>query len=289
MMADPALDVNHLSKQYGTRRVVCDLSLTVPAGEIFGILGPNGAGKTTSIKMMIGLTQPTTGQVVIAGYDVWRRPRQVRAQFGVVLDMPTLYDRFTVEENLRFFRTLYMMRNPPPIEELIPAMGLDTVRQQRVRTLSKGWKQRVQIARALVGRPSLVFLDEPSSGLDPHAATVIHHMIRNLADQGIAVILTTHDMIEAAQLCHRVAILDAGNLVTCDTPNRLVARYRRGTIVVTVMRDGNPQDEVLPWRTPADQRALCDLLTTQDVVRLHSQEPSLGEVYQHMTGSESAE
>lgn len=286
-MVEPALDVMHLSKQYGTRRAVYDLSLAVSAGEIFGLLGPNGAGKTTSIKMMIGLTQPTTGQVVIAGYDVWRRPSQARAQFGVVLDTPTLYDRFTVEENLRFFRTLYLVQNPPPLDELIQAMGLDTVRRQRVRTLSKGWKQRVQIARALVSRPSIVFLDEPSSGLDPNAATVIHHMIRGLADQGIAVILTTHDMIEAAQLCHRVAILDAGTLVTCDTPDRLVARYQRGIIVVTVMRDGNPQDEVLPWRTPADQRALCDLLTTQDVVRIHSQEPSLGEVYQQITGSVS--
>lgn len=282
------LTATHLSKRYGKHTVVQDVSLTVSPGEIFGLLGPNGAGKTTTIKMITGLTRPSAGRVMIAGYDVWREPYSARKHFGVVLDSPTLYERFTVEENLKFFQGLYGTQQSDQSDHLIETIGLHPVRAQRIHSLSKGWKQRVQIARALVGTPTLVFLDEPSSGLDPNAVSAIHQVIRHLAQQGISVILTTHDMIEAAQLCHRVAILYAGQIVACDTPESLVTRPRRASVRVTVLRRGIPVDEDLPWNTAKDQATLCDLLTTAEVVRIHSQEPSLGEVFQQLTGGGSA-
>jgi ABC-2 type transport system ATP-binding protein len=214
--ATPAIEVADLEKRYGDVRAVDGLALTVDAGEVFGLLGPNGAGKTTTVETLEGYRRPDRGRVRVLGLDPIRDGRQLRPQIGVMLQDGGLYPGVRPLEALRLFAAFY--DHPVDPEALLERVGLRDARRTVVRRLSGGQQQRLSLALALVGRPSLVFLDEPTAGMDPRARATTWELVRSLSQDGVTVLLTTHAMDEAEQLCHRVAIIDAGRLVACGTP-----------------------------------------------------------------------
>ena len=217
--ATPAIEVAELEKRYGDVRAVDGLSLTVASGEVFGLLGPNGAGKTTTVEILEGYRQPDDGRVRVLGLDPIREGRALRPRIGVMLQEGGLYPGLRPLEVLRLFAAFY--DNPADPEELLGQVGLSDATGTYVRRLSGGQQQRLSLALALVGRPSLVFLDEPTAGMDVHARGTTWALIRSLRAEGVTVVLTTHAMDEAEQLCDRVGIIDGGRLVTCGSPAEL--------------------------------------------------------------------
>jgi ABC-2 type transport system ATP-binding protein len=214
--ATPAIEVAELEKRYGDVRAVDGLSLSVGSGEVFGLLGPNGAGKTTTVEILEGYRRPDHGQVRVLGLDPIRDGRALRPRIGVMLQEGGLYPGVRPLEVLRLFAAYY--DHPADPDELLERVGLTDAQGTLVRRLSGGQQQRLSLALALIGRPSLVFLDEPTAGMDPHARAATWELIRSLRDDGVTVVLTTHAMDEAEQLCDRVGIIDGGRLVTCGSP-----------------------------------------------------------------------
>jgi len=219
-----AMEVHNLARDYDGLRAVDGISFSVEPGEIFGFLGPNGAGKTTTIKMLTGQLRPTSGEAQVMGCDVVEERDQLKPQIGVAFDNQNLYERLSGRENLRFYARLYRIRNER-VEEVLSQVGLTDRARDKVKTYSNGMKQRLIIARALLHKPKVLFLDEPTRGLDPNVARDIRTIVRELSEQGITVFLTTHYMEEADQLSDRVAIIDQGSIVALDTPERLKAKY----------------------------------------------------------------
>jgi ABC-2 type transport system ATP-binding protein len=214
--ADAAIVVEALHKSYGSQRVVDNLSFTVRAGEIFALLGPNGAGKTTTIETLEGYRTPDSGRVHVLGLDPVRQGRALKPCIGVMLQQDGLYPALSVREVLRLFAGYY--RRPRAVDELLARVGLAESARTRLRQLSGGQKRRLALAVALIGNPRLVFLDEPTTGMDPQARLATWECIRALQRDGVTVLLTTHLMEEAERLADRVAILDHGRLIALDTP-----------------------------------------------------------------------
>ncbi len=214
--ATPAIEVAELEKRYGAVHAVDGLSLTVAPGEVFGLLGPNGAGKTTTVEILEGYRRPDHGQVRVLGLDPIRDGRALRPQIGVMLQEGGVYPGVRPLEVLELFAAFY--DDPNDAEALLERVGLSDTRRTLVRRLSGGQQQRLSLALALIGRPALVFLDEPTAGMDPHARATTWDLVRSLRDDGVTVVLTTHAMDEAEQLCDRVGIIDGGRLVTCGSP-----------------------------------------------------------------------
>jgi ABC-2 type transport system ATP-binding protein len=217
--ATPAIEVAELAKRYGDVRAIDGLSLRVEPGEVFGLLGPNGAGKTTTVEILEGYRDPDGGAVRVLGLDPVRDGRQLRPQIGVMLQEGGLYPGLRPLEALELFAAYY--DNPADPHELLEQVGLEHTGRTVVRRLSGGQQQRLSLALALVGRPTLVFLDEPTAGMDPHARATTWEQVRSLSARGATVLLTTHAMDEAEQLCDRVAIIRAGRLVAEGTPAEL--------------------------------------------------------------------
>ncbi len=217
------ITVSHLTKKFKKFAALDDISFNIEKGEIFGFLGPNGAGKSTTIRVLTTLFRPTSGQAIIAGYDVVKQPDEVRRHIGLVAEKIILYDILTARENLEFFGGLYELsraevkkRTTPWLERL----HMDDWLDEPVSTFSTGMKQRINIVRALLTMPDILFLDEPTLGLDPQTTHLIRTFIRELNQQGVTVILTTHDMAEAEALSGHVAIIDHGRIAALDTvPN----------------------------------------------------------------------
>jgi ABC-2 type transport system ATP-binding protein len=232
--AEAVLAVERLSKQFGERVAVSDVSFSLAAGEVFGFLGPNGAGKTTTVRTLATLIEPTSGSAVVAGIPL--EPEngvEIRQRISVMPESPGLYLRLTVEENLRFFAGLYGLRHPAGrIARALEAVNLGGRANDPCGSLSKGLRQRVGLARALLNDPQLVFLDEPTSGLDPVATREVHELIEGLRQQGVTVFLTTHRLEEAERLCDRVAILNT-TLRTIGRPQDLRAQLFSATLLVT--------------------------------------------------------
>ena len=221
-----AVRVENLVKQYASdaRRVVDGLSFDVDRGEVFGLLGPNGAGKSTTVGMMTTRVRPTSGSVVIDGVDVVARPREAKRVLAVVPQRNNLDRSLSVRQNLLFHATYHGMPRPERrrrADELLDQMGLAEYRKAKADDMSGGQVQRVMIARALMHRPSVLFLDEPATGLDPQARLFMHEQVAGLTERGVTVVVTTHDMEEAAKLCDRVGIVDRGLLLALDTPDGL--------------------------------------------------------------------
>ncbi|HZP28605.1 MAG TPA: ABC transporter ATP-binding protein [Acidimicrobiia bacterium] len=219
LSAPPAIEVEGLEKRYGPTRAVDGISLSVATGEVFGLLGPNGAGKTTTVEILEGYREPDEGSVRVLGLDPVRDGAKVRPRIGVMLQEGGLYPGIRPLEALRLFASYY--DDPDDPDRLLDLVGLREAEHTLVRRMSGGQQQRLSLALALVGRPELVFLDEPTAGMDPHARATTWQLVRELRDHGVTVLLTTHAMDEAEQLCDRVAIVDHGRLVACGTPSEL--------------------------------------------------------------------
>ena len=234
-MSLPALDVSTLTHRYGDRDALRGLSFSVPAGEIFGLLGPNGGGKTTLFRIVSTLMRPTSGQVLVFGDDVARRPDLVRRRLGVVFQSPALDVRLTVEENLTHQGHLYGLRGRPLAARLAGALervGLGARARDLVGTLSGGLQRRTELAKALLHQPELLVLDEPTTGLDPGARRDVWRHLAALRERdGTTIVLTTHLMDEAAR-CDRVGIIHEGRLVAIGAPHALTAAL--GSDVITI-------------------------------------------------------
>lgn len=222
---NPIIQASNLQKSYAGQRVVNDLSLSINKGECFGLLGPNGAGKTTTLRMLLGLIAPDAGKVTLLGLPVPQAAREARIRVGVVPQMDNLDPDFTVAENLLVYGRYFGLKDRE-IEARIPALldfaSLTNKRDAKVPTLSGGMKRRLTLARALVNDPDVIFLDEPTTGLDPQARHVIWQRLRELTQQGKTLLLTTHFMDEAERLCDRLAVLDNGKLISQGTPHELI-------------------------------------------------------------------
>jgi len=217
------IEVNGLVKNYGDLKAVDNVSFGVAKGEIFGILGPNGAGKTTTLEMIEGLRQPDAGEVSLKGIPVWPNPGPTKELIGVQLQTTALFDYLTVREMLALFGSFYRRRlTRDKIDGLLGAVSLTDKEKSRVNELSGGQQQRLSIALALVNEPEVVFLDEPTTGLDPQARRRLWDVVREISAVGKTIVLTTHYMEEAEVLCGRVAIMDAGRIIEIDTPKELI-------------------------------------------------------------------
>lgn len=220
----PPVAVRGLRKAYAGKPAVQGVDLEVAAGEIFGLLGPNGAGKTTTVECLVGLRAPDAGDIHLCGLDARANPAAVRQRLGVALQSTALPDRMTPREALELFGRFYARRRP--VDELLRRFGLTDQGDQAFDRLSGGQRQRLALALTFVNEPAVVFLDEPTTGLDPQARRDLHALIRGLRDEGCAVVLTTHLLDEAETLCDRVAIIDRGRVVATGTPRDLAAGTR---------------------------------------------------------------
>jgi len=282
-MSGGAIAVSNISYAYGETRAVRGISFAVERGEIFGFLGPNGAGKSTTIKMLVGQLVPQAGTITILGTPVRGHSPEVHARIGVSFEEKNLYLQLTGEENLRFFASLFGLKRPD-IRGLLERVDLLGREGDRVATYSKGMRQRLMIARALINDPDVLFLDEPTDGLDPVSARAIRAIIRERADAGAAVVLTTHDMNEADTLSDRVAFINEGVFHAIDTPENLKLAHGRRAVTVRTRRDGDVQEE----RIPLDEGDLSDRLTGtlagRDVLTIHTEEATLEDIFVAITG-----
>jgi ABC-2 type transport system ATP-binding protein len=240
----PIVVVRDLRKSYGTLRAVDGVSFEIAEGEVFGILGPNGAGKTTTLEMIEGMRPIDSGSALVDGIDVSRDPRGVKARIGIQLQASSFFDELNLVELLELFGHLYDRQ--VDAAALLTQVELSEKARSQVRTLSGGQKQRFSIAAALVNEPRVLFLDEPTTGLDPQARHHLWTLVRQIRDRGHTVVLTTHYMEEAEELCDRVAIMDRGVIVALDAPLRLVdALIGRGFTKARVERLANLEDVFL--------------------------------------------
>jgi ABC-2 type transport system ATP-binding protein len=307
------IEVEGLTKRFGEFTAVDHVSFKVEKGEILGFLGPNGAGKSTTIRMLCTLLQPTEGSARVAGFDIVREPGKVREHIGLVAEKLILYDQLTAEENLSLFGRL---NNLPEeqirqgIDKWLGRLHMESWRKHKVGTFSTGMKQRVNVARALIHHPGVLFLDEPTLGLDPQTTRAIHEFIRELGQEGITTVLTTHDMTEAESLCQRIAIIDRAKIVALDTKSNLKRLLSDGDTTVVDMEIPNLSESILSQLKETE--SVVSLVQTDTYrVRIHIRgtnsvglivgaitaeganiraintvEPSLEDVFLHLTGRE---
>jgi ABC-2 type transport system ATP-binding protein len=222
----PVIECEHLSRKFGSLWAVRDVSLRVERGEIFGVLGPNGAGKSTTIRMLCGILDPTSGRGTVVGHDIAKDSEGIKQNIGYMTQRFSLYEDMTVEENLRFYASVYGMSGrarKQRIEAVLEEAGLRDRRKQLAGTLSGGWKQRVALASSTIHRPPLLFLDEPTAGVDPVSRREFWDQIHRISDEGTTVLVTTHYMDEAER-CHRLAFIFRGELLATGTPLEVIER-----------------------------------------------------------------
>ncbi|MFQ6123923.1 MAG: ABC transporter ATP-binding protein [Candidatus Heimdallarchaeota archaeon] len=261
-----AIEVSDLTKFYGKLRAVDRISFNVKKGEIFGFLGPNGAGKTTTIKMLACLLKPDNGTATVEGHDVIHDSRIVRKFIGLVPERSNLYNELTVWDNLIFMAQLYGVPREKRVQKahkLLDMFDLDEHCHKRFEILSKGLKRRLTIAAGLIHEPHLLFLDEPTVGLDVQSTRFIRRLITTLKEQEVTIFLTTHYIEEADQLCDRVAIINKGRIITIDTPEKLKARNQTRTILKMVLDHGADQ-----LKEELEKRGLGSVTTSHDRLRI---------------------
>ena len=280
-----AIEVEQLSRSFNGLKAVDNISFTVEAGEIFGFLGHNGAGKTTTIRMLSGQLLPTSGFARVAGCDVIAEQGRLRPLIGVVSEHQNLYERMSGRENLEFAVRLYG-QNLQRVDETLAQVKLLDRAKDNVRAYSNGMKQRLLIARALLHRPQIIFLDEPTRGLDPVVGREIRRLILDLSKQGVTIFLTTHYMEEADQLCGRIAFLSEGKIVALDTPNNLKVAHGEKAVKVT-LHDGEKLSIALDDQDAG--RQLEQLINNGQVRTMHSAEATLEQVFLRIAGRELSE
>ncbi|MDB9314724.1 ABC transporter ATP-binding protein [Spirulina sp. CS-785/01] len=276
-----AVTLNHVQKVYNKVPVVDDLSFEIQPGEMFGLLGPNGAGKSTTIRMLITLTKPTEGEVRVAGHDVTRNPAEVKQNIGVVLQQTSVDGDLTVWENLEFHGRMHHI--PPRerqhrIDRWLDYVELSDRRKDIVKTLSGGMKRRLQIARALLHEPQILFLDEPTVGLDPQNRRRLWEIIRDLNRQGMTMLLTTHYMEEVEFLCDRIGIMDAGKLIELGTLDQFKQKYGEG---LAIKQTGDRMESHF-FPTLAEANQYLDSLPDKTGVMIR--ESNLEDIFVELTG-----
>jgi ABC-2 type transport system ATP-binding protein len=284
------IEARDLRRSFATKEAVAGISFTTRKGEIFGLLGPNGAGKTTTIRMLTGQIEPSGGSAMVAGCDVVTERAQLKERIGVVFEEQNLYERLSAQLNLEFSCWLYGLPKSR-IDEALDLVRLRDRAKDPVRAYSNGMRQRLMIARALLHRPPMLFLDEPSRGLDPISAREVRQVVKQLAQEGTTILLTTHLMEEADMLCEHVAFIVDGRIVANDTPRNLKLSRRQRVLWVTLNADcqgqngHSPLNEVtLSIDDTADQAQLAQWMALGKVRAVHSHEATLEEVFIEVAG-----
>jgi len=308
-MSHSMIEINGLVKKYGDRVAVNGVSFWVQKGEIFGLLGPNGAGKTTLISILATLLPPDGGQVTICGYDLQREASRIRPLIGFVPQELALYPTLSAWDNLAFFGRIYGLRRTALKERIATVLDLVGLRNRAgdaVRTFSGGMKRRLNIAAGLIHGPRILFLDEPTVGVDPQSRNFIFEHIERLRTEGMTILYTTHYMEEAERLCDRVAIMDEGRILALDTPKGLIGLLGGGVIhmeattermadLLSAIRDlphvraASSRDRQLKIETSAARPALLELIELCNacdipILSLEVLEPNLESVFLHLTG-----
>jgi len=285
--AAPAVTTSSLSKRYGSLLAVNDLNLEIPQGSIFGLIGPNGAGKSTSFSMIATLLKPSSGDLRVLGIDPVTHPRELRGRLGYMPDVLGVYDNLRVDEYLHFFASCYHVPRrewPALIDGLLELVDLDVKRSAMVNSLSRGMKQRLSLARALVHDPELLVLDEPASGLDPRARVELRHLLLQLRDMGKTIIVSSHILAELQEICTEVAILEAGQLLAAGTPDNIVTNLGGVRTVRVVFADGS--SESFPVADETAQAALLRRLVVEDerdIVEFVTDKVGLEELFMSIT------
>lgn len=239
------IEVKHLTKTYGDFTAACDLNFHIKKGEIVGLLGPNGAGKSTTMNMLTGVIEPTKGEIRIGEYDLLKSPKQAKAKIGYMPEGVPLYNDLTVKEFITYMAELKLMRGlkkKQQVEEIILKTNLGEVKNRLIKNLSRGYKQRVSLAGALVSNPPILILDEPTVGLDPKQITEIRSMIQNLRKEH-TIILSSHILSEVSKLCEKVIIINQGEIVAIDTPQNLENKTNQENIIKLTIEDPQNQFE----------------------------------------------
>ncbi len=278
-----AILLENVDKTYNQVNVVDNLSFSLESGEMFGLLGPNGAGKSTTIRMLITLTKPTKGKVEVAGFDVTRNQAQVKQNIGVVLQQISVDNDLTVWENMEFHGRMHHIREPERgtlITQWLDYVQLGDRQKSLVKTLSGGMKRRLQIARALLHQPKILFLDEPTVGLDPQNRRRLWEIIKDLNGQGMTILITTHYMEEVEFLCDRIGIMDNGKLIEMGTLSQLRSKYGQGLLI---KQQGDRIDsQFFPTLTEANQ--FLDSLGEKTGMMVR--ESNLEDIFVELTGKQ---
>jgi len=275
-----AVEVAGLEKRYGDVHAVDGITFSVAEGEVFGLLGHNGAGKTTTIRMLTGRARPTSGHATILGHDVASDRDRIKPLINAVFEDPNLYERLSGRDNLLLFCALYDVP-AARADELLEVVGLTIAAKRKVKTYSSGMKQRLLVARALVNTPRVLFMDEPTRGLDPTSARELRALVMKLAGEGTTIFLTTHYMEEADELCDRVAFLSQGKIVALDTPREL--KLKQGQRTATVLLKDRSEHQI-KLDDPADAARLDDWMRAGQVLTVHSEEGTLEDVFVAIAG-----
>ncbi|NOQ22749.1 MAG: ATP-binding cassette domain-containing protein [Candidatus Aegiribacteria sp.] len=309
----PVIRVNGLTMRFGDLTAVDGIDFQVARGEIFGFLGPNGAGKTTTVRMLTGVIEPTSGSATIQGHDIRKESILSREHIAVVPEQANVYLDLSVWRNLMLMAELYGIprnRRVREGERLLEALGLLHRKDSKARELSKGLKQRLMLCAALVTEPEVLFLDEPTSGLDVQSARLIRKIVTELNADGLTVFITTHNMVEAGDICSRVAIINKGQIVAIDTPGNLRSMVRKRQYVEVVFREQAPPHEKLEslprvnrmesdhgvfrlyTEAPGSVATLLAVLTVElelELEQLNTRKPSLEDVFLYYTGDGGSE
>ena len=283
-MNKDAIVAEELTYTYGDLLAVDRVTFAVAEGEILGFLGPNGAGKTTTVKILTGQLPAKSGRAILLGRDVARNIEQVQGDIGVCFETSNHYEQMSAAENLKLFARLFGI-SPFDADELLKRVGLEGREKDRVENYSKGMKQRLMVARSLVNQPQVLFLDEPTAGLDPNSAESIRDIILEERQRGATVFLTTHDMMEADKLSDRVAFMNNGRIVALDTPHNLKQQYGKRALKAEVSNDiGELEYREVIMDTPETSDAIHKLFAEEKVVTIHSEEASLEDIFIAITG-----
>lgn len=276
------ISVKDLRFSYTPKAFIENISFNVKSGEIFGFLGPSGAGKSTLQKILTGLLTSYSGSVIVDDREVKNHDNSFYENIGVDFEFPSLYEKLTAYENLKYFASLY--QNHREIDILLSSVGLLSDANKKVADFSKGMKSRLNFIKALLHNPSILFLDEPTSGLDPSNARLMKDIILAEKAKGKTIILTTHNMFDATELCDRVAFIVDGKLKALDTPHNLIMSKGASKIQYTYSKNGKEEKTEIPLHKTCEDANLINLIKNNQLSSIHSSEPTLNDIFVELTG-----
>ncbi|MDD3224427.1 MAG: ABC transporter ATP-binding protein [Clostridium sp.] len=276
------ISMKNVRKDFKGNTALKDVSFSVEEGEIFGFLGPSGAGKTTTIKLLTSQLIPTSGEIKVFGKDVYSSKRDIFKNIGVLSDTNGVYERLSVKDNLMLYADINNV-SKKNVEEILDKVGMSGEAKKQAKKLSKGMKQRLMLARAIIHKPKLLFLDEPTSSLDPGTALEVHKLLEELNRMGTTIFLTTHNMEEADKLCNRVAFLNSGEIVEIGNPKALKLEYMTDDIKILLK---GKSEEIIIKNNAESASKVKEWMEKGELVSIHSMEPSLEKIFLNITGRE---
>ncbi|NJE25211.1 ABC transporter ATP-binding protein [Thermococcus sp. MV5] len=278
----PVIEVRNVKKYYGDVRGVENLSFQVEEGEIYGFLGPNGAGKTTTVKILVKILKDYSGEIKVFGKDLRKWGKEYYNKIGVSFEFPAAYSRLTARENLEFFASFYKNHLDPV--EVLKMVGLDKEANQLVAEFSKGMKKKLDLARALLSDPEILFLDEPLEGLDPASARKIKDLLLEMRENGKTIFLTTHNMYVADELCDRVGFIVEGAIRLVDNPKELKVKMGKRLVRVEYATSGNVEVKEFPLEGLGKNEEFLNIIKNHEIRRINTEEPTLEEIFLKVTG-----